>query len=731
MRISAPLSEDASLYDTHFVDAEYGWAVGAHGCIWHTTDGGAHWHQQASHVDVRLGGVWFNDRQLGWAVGGATQPYLWTSQGVVLRTTDGGQTWEKQLAFVPALERVKFFDPQHGVAWGQGSGGEPLGLFASDDGGRNWRPMGVGPHSVWWGGDFADQRHGIVVGPRGQMARLVAGDAMPITLNQQTTHNARAMKLSVDGSGWMVGEAGLIQRTTDGGTHWEDANMLPAEISNHIEWSTVATVGENIWIAGSPGSVVLHSPDAGKSWEGFATDNRTPLNQLTFVDESNGWAVGDLGTILHTTDGGRSWQTQRAGGERAAVLMILEDESELPLAAITKLAKCDGYRTVVHLLNSSQDTSHDEQLSLSTRVKEAVTFLGGSAVTHSWQFDGSDDNDDLDDRLTAEIVRQLRVWQPLVLIVPDAHEKSTELGKRIATAAEKAVTQAADETQFASLGQQLALSPWQVSRVYVLLPANVRGTHRVQSDENIAGTSLADASIAASSLLQREFSPPAIADEFRLVASLAGEPSNQIDDLAAGLGASFGTASRRAQPPHDTTLATQAQQRHTEKRRNLRNIFRASGGNPALLGSGRANADGHGSHGGSRLALRIGEPLSNSRPTRPEGRHFGTPGPPLSKRSAGGCRASVARAVLRQRRNRPRLSPDYPRSRTGDCRRSPQRRNPAGRWLRATRYGNQLREKRRLPTFHACGTNHRTHRPHATAALRRAAGPRPMGSCRT
>ncbi len=581
--LAAPLVDDASLYDVSFVDDEFGWAVGTHGCIWHTVDGGEHWRPQESHGNVRLSGVCFLNRQLGWAVGGATQPYLWTSQGIVLRTSDGGQTWEKQLAFVSALEKVNFFDPLHGVAWGHGSGGEPLGVFATDDGGRNWRSLGVGVPSVWWGGDFVNQRQGVVVGPQGQMARLVAGDAVPITIDQHNAQSARAVKLSDDGTGWMVGEGGLIQHTTDGGAHWAAVEILPEEIADDIEWRAIATVGEKIWIAGSPGSVVLHSPDAGKSWQGFATGSTIPLNQITFVDESHGWAVGDFGTILHTTDGGQSWQTQRTGGERAAVLMILENARALPLAALAKLAKCDGYRTVVHLLTAPQDSSRFDQLTSPARTSELVHFLGGNTVTNAWQFpSGATEN--LDERLIGEIVRQLRIWRPAVLIVPDAHDASTDFGNRLAAVVEDAVSQAADETHFTSLGEQLALPPWQVSRVYAFLPPGARGTHRVLSEQTVAGTSLADTSIAALSLLRHEFSPPAISDEFRLVASLAGEPTTQVDDLMAGLSLTAGGASRRSQLPHDDPLATQAQQRLTEKRRNLRNIFRASGGNPALLG---------------------------------------------------------------------------------------------------------------------------------------------------
>jgi len=36
------------------------------------------------------------------------------------------------------------------------------------------------------------------------------------------------------------------------------------------------------------------------------------LNDIQFVDENNGWAVGEFGTILHTADGGVNWEEQNS-----------------------------------------------------------------------------------------------------------------------------------------------------------------------------------------------------------------------------------------------------------------------------------------------------------------------------------------------------------------------------------------------------------------------------------
>jgi hypothetical protein len=71
-------------------------------------------------------------------------------------------------------------------------------------------------------------------------------------------------------------------------------------------------------------------------------------------------------------------------------------------------------------------------------------------------------------------------------------------------------------------------------------------------------------------------------DELQLQASLVGEPTASVDDLAAGLEIAHGSDCRRPQPtalPYDA----QVSRRLAEKRRNLANIFRFAEGNPALL----------------------------------------------------------------------------------------------------------------------------------------------------
>jgi photosystem II stability/assembly factor-like uncharacterized protein len=576
----SPVVDDATLHDVMFVDREFGWAVGEHGAIWHTIDGGKQWYRQRSPVEIGIGGVWFANRELGWAVGGKTMPYLGTSQGVVLRTIDGGETWKQELAFLPALARVKFFDKDNGLAWGRGSGGEPLGVFTTDDSGRNWRAAAVAPFATWWNGDFINERTGIVVGSAGQVSRIANGEATALAI-ETDGREIRDVKLLLDATGWAVGDDGLILQTRNGGNSWQNVDILPTEVNEVVDWRCVTVRDKQIWIAGSPGSVMLSSTDGGETWQGHATGMNTPISRITFVDDSHGWAVGHFGTILHTADGGQTWQAQHGAEHRAAVLVLLTSEDQLPMETLAKLSS-DGYRTVVHLLKTNQDV-HDP--TYSARLTEALSLVGCNSVTESFFKIEKLSKHEQHAILVNEIKTQLRVWRPNVVVAP-GDKGTSSLDDMIAELTIQAIGQTEGQTDIPPHPtEQLDLKPWQPNRVFALLPMGERGTHRVLTADaaTLTTKTLAEIGTEAWSLIRTEFQPPAESNEFLLKVSMDGELTGVVDDLAAGLSLAPGCDCRRpAAPPID--FDGQGQRRLAEKRRNLKNIFRFAEGNPALLG---------------------------------------------------------------------------------------------------------------------------------------------------
>jgi photosystem II stability/assembly factor-like uncharacterized protein len=67
-------------------------------------------------------------------------------------------------------------------------------------------------------------------------------------------------------------------------------------------------------------AVLIGQTAFAQGWEQQVSPTTFDLNRVTFVDTSNGWAVGDSGTIIHTTNGGINWMIQTS-----ATLIRLSD----------------------------------------------------------------------------------------------------------------------------------------------------------------------------------------------------------------------------------------------------------------------------------------------------------------------------------------------------------------------------------------------------------------------
>lgn len=117
-----------------FLDQNNGWAVGSHGIILKTTDGGYTWQDTSIGVNIHLYEVCFVDSNKGWVVGDRS----------LYNTTDGGQNWQLQYTFVSSnppttidLSSISFVDQNNGWVVGYYfNGWAYLGaMFGTTDGG--------------------------------------------------------------------------------------------------------------------------------------------------------------------------------------------------------------------------------------------------------------------------------------------------------------------------------------------------------------------------------------------------------------------------------------------------------------------------------------------------------------------------------------------------------------------------------------------------------------------
>lgn len=604
-----PLLFDAELADVFFAEPLHGWAVGEHGVIWHTADGGVEWRLQTSGVDCRLDSVFFLDTQNGWAAGGRTQPYTHAATGELLRTRDGGQHWEPQARLLlPALKKIRFFNPQQGWAIGEPSALYPSGVLTTDDAGRTW--MGIpGPAAHGWlTGDFVDAQTGAVAGRQGGLAMVQRRELAQPPTPSFGLRALRQMQLTAGVAGWLVGDGGLVLTSSDQGRSWQPpASHLPPHTDEVFDWQALAVRNQHCWIAGSPGSMVMHTSDGGRTWTPCQTSQTLPIRGLFFLDERRGWAVGALGTILATEDGGNTWHSQRAGGNRAALLAIYSQPTDVPLEMFARLSGNEGYFGVAEILHRTDLTPGDTAAdNLPERTREALAAVGAGPAETAWRFPVAQPGmaieakrlvegwDRMNDsmglaRLEAHLIRQIRCWRPDVVVTHAAAPRGDDpLGHLVNQLVLSAVKRAAEPSWFADQITLAGLRPWQVTKVYGSLPAGQFGAVSLATSQLAPrwGKSLAEQAALPVALLTDFPSTRPSSLGFQLYSNHLPQAQGQ-GDFFSGIPLQAGGEARRqlVEPPVE---GVDFMQRIVQKQRNTQAILEradevtASGGR--LLG---------------------------------------------------------------------------------------------------------------------------------------------------
>jgi photosystem II stability/assembly factor-like uncharacterized protein len=108
------------------------------------------------------------------------------------------------------------------------------------------------------------------------------------------------------GSGWVVGDGGVIFHTSNRGKKWK---LQHTGVKTKLRAIT-CTSEKHCWAVGDEG-IILITSDEGESWERIKAGVSERLEAVEFIDSKIGWAVGDNGLVIRTQDGGRTWSVHR------------------------------------------------------------------------------------------------------------------------------------------------------------------------------------------------------------------------------------------------------------------------------------------------------------------------------------------------------------------------------------------------------------------------------------
>ena len=534
-RAAAPRPDDAPLHAVQFVDKVEGWAVGDEGAILHTIDAGKTWERQPSGTTASLRRVQMLTPYVGWAVGRVEGPYSPAARGVVLGTTDGGGTWKDVTSqSLPGLNAVQFLDEAHGFAAGDSSDLHPTGAYRTADGGRTWGAL-RGPRCGLPGGWQA-------LDARSPEQALLVGDAAPAIARGATLARPAALQsLNFGGVAFarhgdatlLADRSGAMARLNEDGTH-RAVEFAPAKAGFRV--ASLSAVGAEVWCVGRPGSVVWHSPDFGTTWEGFPTPVTTGLRCVQMLDATTGWAVGDFGVVLATADGGRTWQTQRSGGQQAAVLQLHARPESVALGLTAKLA-VEGYHAAAVVLGPGNEQ----------RVQAAYRLAGGRvaevAAVKAWpdylveptaDRDPKTLPDATDPALLARLVLAIRTYRPEMVVTDAIDPKAPSSDLAVLLAAKAAFTLAADPAAFPEHLTVLKLTPHSAHTLFGLAatPESATVRHDLSAVEPRLNVALQDTLAEATMTLTGHFAVPEVVG-LRLIAHRLADPA-QATGLVPG-----------------------------------------------------------------------------------------------------------------------------------------------------------------------------------------------------
>jgi len=187
----------------------------------------------------------------------------------------------------------------------------------------------------------------------------------------------------------------ILFKSTDGGNTWQELTTFGNNIFNlqffniNLGWATTynrlhkTTNGGNTWnqqaqpissyffISGQIGwyvnnNEIFHSTNGGNNWILQNSNTTNELYNIFFLDNNNGWAVGENGTILHTNNGG------------------------IPVELINLTATIFGNEVILNWTTASETNNRGFEILRSSQNYnnewETIGFVNGHGTTTELQF---------------------------------------------------------------------------------------------------------------------------------------------------------------------------------------------------------------------------------------------------------------------------------------------------------------------------------------------------------
>ncbi len=353
-----------------------------------------------------------------------TEGYIRSITGdVLLATHDGARSWQRvslvppnqlQQAKQPTYGLPTFVDEMHGFLTVTYTGGLQVKsaavLFATDDGGRAWKPdrvlanLNAQPVGVSISSAVADNTWITADVPEASypsLTRIEQGATFEVTHRENPGYfGAEELSFVSSSRGWVLLEGGRLVSTVDGGKTWNGliSDQSGQGTATGSRGGGMTTLGSSIsriqLLAPGVGwaemlSQLYQTRDGGGSWKELSTplgiDPGSSIVSFFFPDENTGWIMYRKNTfniagyqLAHTTNAGVLWDVSDATVPEAAQTVKQFATAELSFADAL-----DGWMNIDIGSSSVTDVRRSLGLSVTGALNE-----GPSTVNRGWQMGG-------------------------------------------------------------------------------------------------------------------------------------------------------------------------------------------------------------------------------------------------------------------------------------------------------------------------------------------------------
>lgn len=279
-----PINFSVDFQHVYFLNNNDGFAVGNNSTILKTTDSGITWvKKNVSGNSIVFTSMAFLNSTTGFVVG---------HSGKIMKTIDGGETWTSlSLGLSNDLYSIRFNGQTGFITASEGV------VIRTLNGGSSWSTKTIVYDNTLLINSCYVNDTWFVVGNYNALFKSTNNGNSWIDISGTSSFTwLQSIHFFTENEGIVVGTAGLIAKTVNGGSTWNFNTIT----TNHLE--EICFVNNNTgYIVGNYGTI-LKTTNKGNSWVKQTVDVNKWLNSVYFVSENLGFAVGQYSTILKYTN---------------------------------------------------------------------------------------------------------------------------------------------------------------------------------------------------------------------------------------------------------------------------------------------------------------------------------------------------------------------------------------------------------------------------------------------